>query len=344
MQAPPKLETGDEVRVLGLSRTLGAAVQQAGFTDADIAFARGRLESLGLHVSYGRHVWECNEHLTTSPENRLEDFHEALADDGVKAILAVTGGMGAIQLLDGIDYQKVKAHPKIVCGYSDIAHICNAITARAGLITYYGPNFTSFMMKQGADYMLQCFRECVFDSSPMELRPASKWSDDAWPKCQENRTFHESEGFWAIQAGWAEGTMIGGSYFSLNTLQGTRFFPPLHQAILFLEHPANGKATLMELDAGLRSLSFLPDFSEVRGIVLGRYARSAGVTREKLTALIRGIPAVRRLPVVANCDFGHTTPMLTLPLGGRCQLEADQARVTLIVSPINRAEQFLSGR
>jgi muramoyltetrapeptide carboxypeptidase LdcA involved in peptidoglycan recycling len=329
MQTPPKLKAGDEVRVLALSRTLGAAVQQAGFTEEDIAFASRRLEGMGLRVSLGRHVWECNEHLTTSPAHRLADLHEAVASASVKAILAVSGGMGASQILDGIDYEQFKAHPKIVCGYSDIAHVCNAILKRTGVVTYYGPNFTSFMMRQGAEYMLEGFRRCLFENSPIEIRPADKWSDDAWPKDQGNRTFHEAEGFWAIQDGAAEGTIVGGSYFCLNMLQGTGFFPSLREAILFLEHPASGKATLMELDSGLRSLSFLPEFPEVRAIVFGRYAKSAGVTREKLATLVGDIPALRHLPVIGNCDFGHTTPVLTFPIGGRCKLQVSQGKTSI---------------
>jgi muramoyltetrapeptide carboxypeptidase len=94
--------------------------------------------------------------------------------------------------------------------------VCNAILRRARVITYYGPNFTSFMMRQGADYMLEAFRQCLFEDSPIELRPAEKWSDDAWHKDQKNRTFHEPDGFWALQEGAAEGTIVGGSYFCLN--------------------------------------------------------------------------------------------------------------------------------
>jgi len=88
----------------------------------------------------------------------------------------------------------------------------------------------------------------------------------------------------------------------------------------------------MELDAGLRSLSFLPEFPEVRAIVLGRYAKSAGVTREKLAALIWEIPALRRLPVIANCDFGHTTPVFTFPIGGRCRLQASEGKTSIILT------------
>ena len=332
MPLPQKLNAGDEIRVLALSRSLGGVMQPGGFTERDVQFATDRLASLGLTVSFGRWVRECNEHLTASPGHRLEDFHEAIVSPSVKAILAVTGGVGAIQLLDGLDYDLVAAHPKILCGYSDIAYLCNSIWARAGTATYYGPNFTSFMMRQGSDYTLDSFRECLFGNAPFELQPADQWSDDAWHKDQENRTFQSNDGFWGIQSGEAEGTIVGGSYWCLNMLQGTPYFPSLRNTILFLEHPAEGKATLMGLDSGLRALAFQSGFSEVRAIVIGRFARSGGVTRENLAALIHEIPALNHLPLLANCDFGHTMPMVTLPIGSRCKLQVSKGNTTITLT------------
>jgi len=329
MPIPPKLKVGDEIRVLALSRSLGGIMQFAGFTESDVEFATRRLEAMGLKVTFGHHVRECNAHLTASPEHRVEDFHEAINDPSVKAILSVTGGMGAIQILDGIDYDTLKAHPKIICGYSDNAFCGNAILARTSVVTYYGPNFGTLMERRAGDYTSRNFQACLFSDAAIELCPAPQWSDDGWPKDQEHRTFHDAEGFWAIQEGEAEGRIIGGSYYALNMLKGTNYFPPLREAILFLEHPASGKATLMDLDGGLRALTFLPDFVRVRALVIGRFAQSGGVTRENLTALIRGIPALRCLPVIANCDFGHTTPMVTLPIGGRCRLLANQSKVCI---------------
>jgi muramoyltetrapeptide carboxypeptidase len=337
MQFPPPLAPGDEVRVLALSRSLGGVMRPGGFSRRDVQFAVARLEALGLRVSFGSCVKECNEHLTATTQHRLQDFHEAVANPSVKAVLAVSGGAGAIQLLDELDYPLIAAHPKILCGYSDIGYLCSAICARAGVATYYGPNFTTFMMRKGAEYMLSMFRDCLFAASPFELRPADTWSDDAWHEDQEQRTFHRNEGFWGLQEGEAEGVITGGSAWCLNTLQGTKYLPPLRNAILFLEQPAAGKATLMGLDSTLRALSFNPDFAEVRGIVLGRCPRSANITRENLAAVIGQIRALRRLPVIANCDFGHTSPIATIPIGGRCELLARDGRVSIRITQHEKA-------
>ena len=326
---PPRLQPGDEIRVLGLSRSLGGILAYAPFTEADVAFAQARLEALQLKVSYGRHVWECNEHLLASPAQRLADLHEALSDPAVKAILAVAGGVGAIQILDGIDYALAGAHPKIFCGYSDNAYVFNALLAKAGLVTYYGPNFSSLMMRRGADTMLSGLQTMLFDAATQVLTPAERWSDDNCVKEQEQRTFYTNEGYWAIQPGRASGTIIGGNTLALNFLQGSRYCPAFEETILFLESPGEGKASLIALDKGLRALTYQPGFDGVRGIVIGHYPTSAGVTCEKLRALLAAIPALRELPIAAHVDFGHTTSVTPIPLGGWCDLVVEEGAVRI---------------
>src|SRR3974390_3020370 len=94
-QFPPRLQSGDEIRVLALSRSLGGATRQAGLTEQDIAFAVGTLREMGLTVSFGAHVRECDAHLTTSRQHRLADFHQTIASPWLEEISAVTGGLGA---------------------------------------------------------------------------------------------------------------------------------------------------------------------------------------------------------------------------------------------------------
>jgi muramoyltetrapeptide carboxypeptidase LdcA involved in peptidoglycan recycling len=66
--------------------------------------------------------------------------------------------------------------------------------------------------------------------------------------------------------------------------------------------------------------------------LLGRYAQSGGVTQTSLIELIRQIRARNHLPMIANCDFGYTTPMATLPVGGRCKLLADTRQSGTVIT------------
>jgi len=329
---PEKFRTGDQIRVLALSRSLGGLKQYPGITEADIEFARNRVEALGLRVTFGRHVMEGNAHLTTSVESRLADLRAALTDPAVKGILSVAGGSGAIQIVDQLDYDLIAAHPKIFCGYSDNGFLWNAVYARTGLVSYYGPNFSGFMNRKDGDYTGRSFQTCLFNAQPFDVVPATEWSDDNWVKDQENRTFLPNEGWWAVNEGEAEGTIIGGNTYILNLLKGSAYFPPLQEAILFLEPVSTGKGTLMDLDTGLRALTLLSQFKQVRGIVIGRFARNALIDREKLTSIIQSITAVAHIPIAANCDFGHTTPMLTVPIGGRCRLRVGGGKAEMVIT------------
>lgn len=77
------------------------------------------------------------------PEKRAADINWAFTDGEVKAIMCVKGGEDSNTTLDYIDYEMIKKHPKIICGFSDNTSILNAIHEKTGLVTYHGPTFKS---------------------------------------------------------------------------------------------------------------------------------------------------------------------------------------------------------
>ena len=89
-------------------------------SDENINAAKSKLEELGFRVSFSEHAKEINEFDSSSIESRVQDLHEAFADPDIKAILTTLGGFQSNQLLRYLDYENIKRHPKILCGYSDI--------------------------------------------------------------------------------------------------------------------------------------------------------------------------------------------------------------------------------
>lgn len=317
---PPLLKTGDEIRVISPSRSLAIIAPEAR------ALAIERLASMGLKVSFGRHAEEIDPFLSSSIHSRLEDFHEAFSDSNVKGILTTIGGFNSIQLLPHLDWALLKKHPKIFCGFSDITALQNAIFAKTGLVTFSGPHFSTFGCLKGIDPIIAWFKKMVFQKEPVRLEPAASWSDDAWYLDQENRRFEKNEGCWALQPGEAKGMILGGNLGTLNLLQGTDFFPKLDDAILFLEDDELSSPPIF--DRFLTSLSFQKGFSKVRGVVIGRFQKASKMNRDLLSRIIASNPALRKVPVIANVDFGHTMPMCTFPIGGTCEMEADSDRLS----------------
>lgn len=231
-------------------------------------------------------------------------MHAAFFDPGVKAILTTLGGFNSNQLLRYLDYEKIKQHPKILCGYSDITALSNAIYQKTGLVTYSGPHFSTFAMKKGIDYTTEYFLSCCASDDPFDIHPSSEWSDDRWFLDQENRHFYPNNGPVVIQEGYAEGTLIGGNLCT----------------ILLIED--DDMSDIHMFDRDLQSLIHLPAFSHVKGILIGRFQKASNVSIEHVKAMIGTKKELSGLPIIANINAGHTSPIATFPIGGTCRIEA----------------------
>jgi muramoyltetrapeptide carboxypeptidase LdcA involved in peptidoglycan recycling len=230
-----------------------------------------------------------------------------------------------------MDYDLIRNNPKIFCGYSDITALSNAIYAKSGLVTYSGIHFSSFGMEKGFDYSLDYFRKIFMDEgTSIEIQPSHEWSNDAWYMDQENRMFYPNEGYLVINEGACEGTVIGGNLCTLNLLQGTEFMPRLEDSILFLE---DDKLTCPKtFDRDLQSLIHQPGFSGVKGMVIGRFEKVSMVSNELIQTIIQSKRELSHIPVVANADFGHTSPMFTFPIGGKVKLHIKQKEVKITLN------------
>ncbi|MHB8431320.1 MAG: S66 family peptidase [Acidimicrobiales bacterium] len=321
---PPKLRPGSSVRVIAPSRSLEIIGSE------ERAEADRKLAGLGLQVSLGEHVGVCDDVGSSTVENRLADLHAAFADPGVDGILTAIGGFNANQLLTGIDYEHVAAHPKVLCGFSDITALSNALYARTGLVSYSGPHYSSFGMKRHFDYTEAGFRACVMEEDPIALAPSPAWSDDLWYADQDARTLETSSGWWVLQEGEADGTIIGGNLCTFNLLQGTPFMPSLDASIVFVEDDDQVKP--WDFDRDLVSLLQQPGFAGVRALVIGRFQKGTGMTRRLLCQVVTTKPELAGLPVIANVDFGHTTPMFTFPVGGTVEVQASRVGPRLTIS------------
>ena len=324
---PKKLKAGDEVRVIAPSRSMTI------LGDDCKKIATERLEALGLKVTFGKYVMEADEdYLIASAQHRAEDLNEAFKDKNVKAILTVIGGFNSNQILDLIDYEAIKENPKIFCGFSDITALSNSIYAKTGLVTYSGPHYSSFGMLKGFEYELEYFKKMFFSDEEFEVVSSKEWSDDLWFIDQENREFIPNDGMFVINEGKAEGEIVGGNLCTLNLLQGTKYMPNIENKILFLEDDnMAGKIFLMEFDRNLQSLIHMPEFKTVKALVLGRAEKDCIMTKEKWIKMIKNKPELQNIPVIAGVDFGHTTPIIAFPIGGKARLEAKDNNIKLFI-------------
>lgn len=315
---PSALKPGDEIRIIAPSKSMEVISKE------NRKIAENQLKVLGLKLTYGKHVLECDLFDSSSVQSRIEDLHDAFIDPQVKGIFTVLGGYNSNQLLSKIDYEMIHNNPKVFCGFSDITALQNAFLAQSQLVTYSGPHYSTFAMKHGLEYTLNSFKAVLFHSSPFSysVTPSKKWSSDSeWFLDQENRNFETNLGPQIINEGEAEGIIIGGNLGTFNLLKGTPYMPSLKNSLLFIEDTESG-ANSVEFDRNLQSLIDMSDFHNVKGLIIGRFEKSSDMTAEKLISIIKNKPELNKIPIIYNCDFGHTTPIFTFPIGGLAQLKA----------------------
>lgn len=317
------LKPGDEIRIVSPSRSMSIIAEE------QIRLAQKQLESMGFTVSYSKNSSVSDDFASSSVQDRVDDLHEAFLDANVKGILTTIGGYNCNQLLGSLDYSIIAANPKRLCGYFDITALSNAIYAKTGLISYSGPHFSTFAMKYGNEYTVDYFNRMMTGNASLRIEPAAQWSDDAWFLDQENRSFQTNDGPYILNEGMVHGTVIGGNLCTFNLLQGTPFMPSLTDTIVFIEDDYESQPVTFDRD--LQSLIHQRGFEHVKGLVIGRFQRSSNMTRELLAKIISSKAELARIPVIANLDFGHTSPMFTFPIGGRATLAAQGIETSLTI-------------
>ena len=127
---PPALQPGDTVGIVAPASNVKPGQLEAGCA---------ALRDLGYKPFYFDSIFERDLYFAGSATRRARELEEMFIRDEVRAIVCARGGYGANYLLDILDLKKVKAHPKIFVGYSDLTTLLTYFTDATGLITFHGP-------------------------------------------------------------------------------------------------------------------------------------------------------------------------------------------------------------
>ncbi|MBS9336011.1 S66 family peptidase [Fructobacillus papyrifericola] len=313
IKRPTLLNKGDEIRIISPS----SSIARVGGFNKNLR-AKKRLEALGFQVSFGQHILENDVFYSSSIASRVADLHDAFLDEQVKAVMTTIGGNNSNELLPYIDYDLLAKHPKVFCGYSDTTSLHNAIRAKTGLATFYGPAYSSFKMDELQEYQSQSFLEAVSHHS-FELKPSASWSSDAWFDSSLARQLKAGE--WkAYNEGSARGTSTGGNIQTYNLQAGTTYFPEVANPVVFVEQAKGGSP--LEFSSQLAQILQLhPDLA---ALVIGRFPVINQMSEENLQLILDKYPVLQTIPVLYDVDFGHTQPIFTLPLGTNFYVKASK--------------------
>ncbi len=311
---PGRLRLGD---VIGL-------IEPATNSDEafDLTLVEEAIVAMGLKPKRGAHVLDRFGYLAGSDKDRAADINALFADKQVKAIFAVRGGWGSARALPYIDWDIVRANPKLLLGFSDITALHMAIAAKVpGTITLHGPNASSAWGKASLD----SFRAVAFDGAmPVYVNPVGN----------EDRLVQRRFRTQVLTSGKGQGKLLGGNLTVLTALVGTPYLPSFDGAILFLEDVDEAE---YRIDRMLTQLGQAGVLKNLKGVVFGQctscVAKDGGsgftlgdILRQHLGSL--GIPAFQ------GAFFGHIADQYTLPVGGRVEIDADAGTLRLLESAV----------
>ena len=268
-----------------------------------------------------------------SPAEIADDLHTLLRDASVDAVMAAAGGYTAIKVLPFIDYGLVRERNVPIIGYSDVATVLWAMAANGVESLIHGPMVVSeFGHFDGPFAVTEASLRAVLASAgELTLVPPAQWTDDdPWWDRDDRRLLElkPATPWRVLRHGHAEGPLIAGCLFAVTALLGTPYWPDMTGRVLFLEDFGSSPDRLVP---ALTQLRLSGQLDEIAGVVLGRRGRpqAAATGFTDFDAPVLSALEGLDVPVVADVDFGHTEPMLSLPIGSRVRITTDPIDIRL---------------
>lgn len=232
-------------------------------------------------------------------ERRAENLMGIWRNPDVKAVIAATGGYGAVRLLPYLDPDVFRRNPKAFVGYSDITALHLWLMRRAQLRVFHGPTLDD-LFPGGSDPAVQSLLNALTTPQPDALigRGTAR----------------------AVRQGTAVGRLTGGNLSLVQQTIGTPYEIETRDAILFLEETRDPMSVVDERLLHLREAGLL---RHVRGIIFGQLSLDRS-EEDEFEDFLLDLVSDLQVPILMDFPAGHEVPNLTLPLGTEVELVADE--------------------
>ena len=294
MILPNKLNKGDTIGVVAPSNPI------INENIDEIKKAKEIIENKGFKVKFSKNLFLNTNGYSATAKEKAQDINEMFLDEEVKMIWCAKGGENSNSVLDYLNYENIKNNPKIICGYSDITSLTNAIYQKTGLITFSGTNFKTIATDE-TDYSLN---EIIkrFVEENLELGQAD-----------DKET--------TINDGIAEGTLIGGNLSLIYGLTCGKYALNFQDKILFLEELG------FESEPSLVSnhLYYMKQngvFDKIKGLWIGNYEHESGISLEKI--VLDTLDNDIKFPIIKCNYFGHIEKKTVIPIGTKARIDTSK--------------------
>ncbi|TWT48689.1 S66 peptidase family protein [Botrimarina hoheduenensis] len=323
--APPAADRAPATKPRGLTPgdTIMMVAPAGELIPRRVQKAVSRLEEMGYKVIVPDDLFEVRGYLAGPDERRAAELMRAFTDPEVDAVFPGTGGYGTMRILDLLDFDAIRANPKVFIGFSDVTGLHEALATKCNLVTFHSPNpqwglgSDDNLPEFSAQYFWRCLLAEQNKGTEGFAYEAPRWSP-----------------LGSFAGGVAEGPLCGGNLSLIASLSGSEYQLDTTGKVIFLEDVNEAP---YRIDRMLRQLKLSGQLDAPAGILLGQFRKCEADGSESslsLTEVFLDYFADAPYPVVCNFPAGHVTLNATLPLGVPVRIDAERGTVRVLENPV----------
>ncbi|HEX3071182.1 MAG TPA: LD-carboxypeptidase [Thermoanaerobaculia bacterium] len=276
-----------------------------------IEAAARTLEQRGLRVTLAANIdHRHRRYLAGDDAERLAELNRYLRSDDFDAFFFARGGYGAMRILDGIDYDAIRANPRPIIGFSDITALHQAVGVKCGVASFHGPMLNSDWAPGLSPAIEEWFWSMLAGDAPL---------------------VHHFDQGQVVFDGEADGVLFGGCLSLTTALTGTPYDFWIEDGIWFFE---DVDEPVYRIDRMLTHLRLSGRLKKIRAVVIGKL-KGCGSDAE-IEALLHEFFASSNIPVIRDLPFGHQGDNLLLPAGVPVRVSTRDLTLTFAEPAVQR--------
>ena len=304
MILPNRLNIGDTIGVVAPSDPI------INENIDEIKKAKEIIENKGFKVKFSKNLFSNTNGYSATAFEKAQDINEMFLDKEVKMIWCAKAGQNSNSVLDYLDYGNIAKNPKIICGYSDITSLTNAIYKKTGLVTFSSTNFKTTATDE-TDYSLNEVLKRFVEGN-IEL---------GQPEDIEI----------TINDGFAEGILIGGNLCLIYGLTCGKYALDFQDKILFLEE-FGMESEPCTVNNRLYYMKQNGVFDKIKGLWLGNYEHESMVSLEKIVLDVLGDNV--KFPIIKCNYFGHIEKKTVIPIGTKARIDTSKNKKIQLIEEV----------
>lgn len=302
---PPYLKKGD---VVGITSPAGYIAEK------DIQSAIQQITAWGFQVEVGKAIGTRDGSLGGTDADRLADFQQMLDNRHVKAILCARGGYGLVRIVDGLNFSRLRAHPKWIIGFSDVTVLHCHINRNYHVATLHSK-------------MCNSFPDDWAKAEPVQMQTILSIQQALSGEKMSYTALYNSNN----RPGKVTGSLVGGNLRTIENLAATRSDIQVAGKILFVE---DVHEKLYNIDRMFWSLKRTGKLQQLKGLIVGGFSIQAETNPDDefpkdVYAIVNEKVKQYKYPVCFDFPVGHQRNNFALKCGVRHRLMVNELTATL---------------